>query len=645
MNQAYNKRPPRGEPSVLSAAEGDELRRVIDAIGLPVFVVNVKPDGEFTYAALNARHERDTGIAQHTVYGLTPEDLFDADEARQIRNNYARCLRLHREIEYEEALHFPTGLSYWHTVLSPVFDDGGHIVRLLGTALPITQTRRTEEALRYQNVLLTTQQETTPDGILVVDQNGQVRSWNRQYLEIWHIDENLMTSVDNTHRLRIVAQRAQDPTAFLERALHLYRHLDESETGVEIALADGRSVERHSRGLEDENGRYWGRIWFFRDITARKAVENALRESEERFRQMAEHIHHEIFWMMSPNGQRLLYVSPAYEEIWGRPCGQLYTAPRSWLDAIVAEDRARMQRVARRRVNREFDEQFRIVRPDGGERWIHMRGFPIHSEDGRVYRIAGVAEDITPRRQAEEQAKRHQAELAHIGRLSLAGELASGLAHELNQPLAAMVSYAQAGARMARNGNDPTALIETLDKIAYQGLRAGDIIHRLRRLIRKSEPEKRAVNLNRLARYVSALAEVTARQHGVNIKLKPGPGLPLVYADSIQIEQVIFNLIQNGIDAIALANPKTRLVSIHTSRAGANAVQARVADTGPGLAPELDGDALFDPFFTTKPHGMGLGLSISRSIVTAHGGTLEARNDGNGGAVFAFTLPAVTGKS
>lgn len=641
MHQAYSNKRTSGQVSVLATAEGDELKSIINAIGLPVFVINVSADGQFSYAGFNARHERDTGISQDAILGLCPGDVFTSSEEAQILENYQRCLRVKHEIEYDEALHFPTGLSYWRTVLAPIFGKNGEVVRLLGTAMPITESRRAEEALRYQNLLLTAQQETTPDGILVIDQRGQIRSWNRRYLEIWQVDEALMASGGNARRLSVITSRVRHPDSFLQRILYLYEHLDECESGEEIALADGRTLERHSRGLEDGHGGYWGRIWFFRDISARKAIENALRESEERFRQMAEHIHHEIFWMMSPNGQQILYVSPAYEEIWGQPCTQLYTLPRSWLDAVVEEDRVRMQRVAHRRVIRQIDEQFRISRPDGEERWIHMRAFPIHDEIGRVYRIAGVAEDITARRLAEERAKRHQAELAHIDRLSLAGELASGLAHELNQPLAAMVSYAQAGARMARSGAAPETLSETLDKIARQGLRAGDIIHRLRRLVRKSEFERRSVDLNQLVREVATLAEVTARQHGSHIRLLLETGLPPVQADSIQIEQVIFNLIQNGIEAMSSIRDRVRRVTIRTSLCSPETVQTSVTDTGRGLAPELARDTLFDPFFTTKPHGMGLGLSISRSIIDAHGGTMGAHNDIHGGATFVFTLPVV----
>lgn len=630
-------------PSTLSAIADSELKRIIDAIGLPVFVVNVGAGGSFRYAALNARHEQATGIAHEDVCGRTPQEVFGAEEARQLRRNYQRCIERRREIEYDEALHFRAELSYWHTVLAPIFDHQGRIVRILGTATPTSEKRRDQQALRYQNLLLSAQQETTPDGILVVDEQGRARTWNRRHLEIWQVDETLMQCADPARRIARFAHRVKDPDTFLEQVLHLYQHLEVSEAGREVEMADGRILERYTRGLEDESGRYWGRIWFFRDITARKMMGDALRQSEERFRQIAQHLHHEIFWMASPDGQSILYVSPIYEEIWGQPCAHLYDAPLSWLDAVIDGDARRIRRLLRRPITRHVDAQFRIRRGDGEERWIHLRAFPIRNRSGRVYRIGGVAEDITARRLAEEQAKRHQADLAHIARVSMAGELASGLAHELNQPLAAVVSYAQAGARMARQGSDPEMLSQTLEKIARQGLRAGEMIHRLRRLVRKSGPEKHPLDLNQLIRNVTALAEVTAQRHDVEIRLLLAYRLPLVKADSIQIEQVLFNLIQNGIDATASRRDRPRRLLIRSAHPAPQSVEVSVADTGPGLASELIGDSLFEPFITTKPEGMGLGLSISRTIIEAHSGRMQAANLPEGGARVTFTLPVLNG--
>ena len=223
-----------------------------------------------------------------------------------------------------------------------------------------------------------------------------------------------------------------------------------------------------------------------RQIAARTQAELALRDSEERFRQLAEHIR-EVFWVHGIEQERPLYISPAYEDIWGRPIDGLHDRPQDWIEAVHPDDRARVQaaHVAKQHSG-HFDEEYRIVRPDGTVRWIWDRGFPILDESGHIYRIAGLAEDITHRKLAEDQLRRQQVELARMSRLSLAVELASNLAHELNQPLAAIVAYTQACLALLHQANtDPRVLTGPLEEVVKQGLRAGEIIRHLRELVDK----------------------------------------------------------------------------------------------------------------------------------------------------------------
>jgi C4-dicarboxylate-specific signal transduction histidine kinase len=218
------------------------------------------------------------------------------------------------------------------------------------------------------------------------------------------------------------------------------------------------------------------------------------------------------------------------------------------------------------------------------------------------------------------------------------GEMASGFAHELNQPLAAIVNYAKGAVR--RVNQDVIAsseLMPVLEKIAVQAERAAAIIRRIRAFIRKEEPEHAVIDLNKEIRETAGLITAEAERAGVQLTLRLDETLPRVSADAVQIEQVIVNLVRNAIEAISEANSPVRRITLSTGRVTPSAAEIAVEDTGPGL-PQMGRDRLFDPFFTTKADGLGLGLSISQGIVEAHGGRLTAAPRPDGGAVFCFTL-------
>lgn len=252
---------------------------------------------------------------------------------------------------------------------------------------------------------------------------------------------------------------------------------------------------------------------------------------------------------------------------------------------------------------------------------------------------AELEREAAERRRAEAEARERQAELAHVHRLNTMGEMASGFAHELNQPLAAIVNYAKGTVRRLRQGAMAAdELLPVLEQVATQAERAAAIIRRIRAFIRKEEPRHAALDLNKAIRDTIDLMTAEAGRQGVRLVLDLAEPLPLVSADVIQLEQVIVNLVRNAIEAMADAGTPARRVTLTTARAASGAVEVAVADTGPGL-PEAGRDRLFDPFFTTKADGLGLGLSISQSIVEAHGGRLTAETGPSGGAIFRFTLP------
>jgi C4-dicarboxylate-specific signal transduction histidine kinase len=256
---------------------------------------------------------------------------------------------------------------------------------------------------------------------------------------------------------------------------------------------------------------------------------------------------------------------------------------------------------------------------------------------------AGLIERLLDARAKANDAARkaalaaQDARLAHAGRVNAMGELASGIAHELTQPLTAILSHAQAGQRLVqRPGTEPATLVPALDAIARNAKRAGEILGRLRAWISKSEPALEIVDLAELAGEVAHLLTTGALPAGASIKVESDGSRPLVRADRVQLEQVVFNLGRNGLDAVAEAKGE-RIVTIAVATEAGQAVLS-VADTGPGLSPETEA-RLFEPFFTTKPEGLGLGLALCNRLIERFGGTLEGRNAAASGAVFSFHLP------
>lgn len=254
--------------------------------------------------------------------------------------------------------------------------------------------------------------------------------------------------------------------------------------------------------------------------------------------------------------------------------------------------------------------------------------------------FTGFIRDLTERQKTEARLQELQSELVHISRLTAMGEMASTLAHELNQPLSAITNYLKGSQRLLQGAPDErsTTVRDALTRATNQAMRAGQIIRRLRDFVARGESERRVENIIKLVEEASALALVGVKDSGIRVTFQFDPSIELVLADRVQIQQVVLNLIRNAMDAMEESRVRELMVSVMPD--GDNLVRVSVSDTGQGIAPEITGQ-LFQPFITTKRHGMGVGLSISRAIVEAHGGRIWVEPNPAGGTIFHFTLAAV----
>jgi PAS domain S-box-containing protein len=404
-------------------------------------------------------------------------------------------------------------------------------------------------------------------------------------------------------------------------------------------------------------------VYFF-DITERKQADIALKASERRFRQLAENIR-EIFWIMSPESGQLLYISPMFEEIFQIKVKDLYPNPYLWLERVVPGDRDKLVTALQRNKEIGFKEidlpEITIQRPDGSERLILARAFPVRDEKGEIYRVVGVAEDITERKKTQEL-------MIQTEKMMSVGGMAAGMAHELNNPLGAIMQSAQNIQRrfstdfkknleIARESNiDLNAVRIYMEKrnidkfiegIRASGERAAGIIDDMLQFSRKSESEMAPSDIHRIIEAALTLAnqdfDLNKKYDFKNIEIVKNfvPDLPLIPCTETQIEQVLLNLVRNSAQSLFNKDMlETPTIEIKTILEKAF-VRIEVSDNGSGIEESVK-SRIFEPFFTTKGVGVGtgLGLSVSYMIITAnHNGTIEVESTPSAGATFIVRLP------
>jgi PAS domain S-box-containing protein len=399
---------------------------------------------------------------------------------------------------------------------------------------------------------------------------------------------------------------------------------------------DGRVIPLEISFAEFMNG---GRRCFtgiIRDITERKRAQEILEESEERYREVVESQTDLVCRYRADT--TLTFVNEAYCRCFQKRREELIGSKFLELLPRTAWDRVLKDIASLNKEHRTQTHEHEVILPDGSIGWQQWINHPIVEPDGSVVEYQAVGRDIIDRKRAEE-AMRH---LAHVTRVSTLGALAGSLAHELNQPLTAILSNAQAGSRFLTEPAPNVAEVrEVLQDIAHETKRAGEVIRQMRNLVKKGDLQFEAIDLNQVIHDVVRLLHSDMVIRKVQLVLDFQPELPPVHGDAIQLQQVLLNLLLNASDSMKDVRESERTVRVSTRHPDPSTVQIEVSDRGTGIHPKrLTG--IFEPFQTTKPDGLGLGLSISRSIVEAHGGRLWVENNADRGATFSFTIPIIS---
>ncbi len=375
------------------------------------------------------------------------------------------------------------------------------------------------------------------------------------------------------------------------------------------------------------------------DVARSVRLSRELEESEQRM-QLAARAAKLGLWVWEISTDEI-WTTDQGRELFGFGKEEPLDLPR-FLGALHPEDREVVHGEITQSIGSggEYESKHRVVLADGQVRWIAAFGRVEFDADRRALRMQGVSIDVTQQRRTELELQQQRGELAHLSRVAMLGELSGSLAHELNQPLAAILSNAQAAQLFLNHrGIDLPELAEILGDIVQADQRAGEVIRRLRLLLRKGEIDMQLLDVNELVREVLRLVRSDLINQNVIVQTSFADRLPAALGDSVQLQQVILNLVTNACDAMADKPPDDRRLLVRTAPAGASGLCVFIEDRGRGLP----GDAatrIFQPFYTTKPHGMGLGLSVCRTILSAHGGSLGAANNTERGATFHFTLPA-----
>jgi PAS domain S-box-containing protein len=620
--------------STVNTVERD-LRLILDSV--PALVNTVTPTGEIDYANRQLIDYLGVGLEQLQDW---PRFIHESDRA-MVLERWQESVDSGQPFGAEYRLRRSDGVYRWfqgHAV--PVRAQDGAVLRWCNLVTDIEERKQAVDALRSSERQLNAILDNIPAMVAIHNVAGELELYNRAAREYhgpcvadpkqWRISD--VVHPDDLPALLAARERAVETGQAVETEPRLRR-------------ADGTYRWFHVRAVRCDDYDGTSRWYSVRtDIHDRKTAEDALRRSEA-FLLEVQRLSRTGGWRYDLS-TGIVESSPEILRVYEPQPGEDISRPPFWFGRIHPEDRSRVQAQFERcmREREEYRAGYRIVLPDGRIRYQYATGHPVTNDAGDLVEFVGASMDMTEHWLATNELERAsqavrdlQAKMSRAAQVATVGELAGSIAHEVNQPLAAVVTNGHACLRWlsASPPNVPKAA-EAAERIVKDGKDAGEVVRRVRALFKRTAVERVRLDLGEVIREVVRLLDsYPARQH-VSLDVVLDPDMPQIFADRVQLQQLMLNLMLNALEALQPVSGRVKQLSVRSQRANAHHAVIQIADNGIGLE---DPAGAFEPFVTTKPEGMGLGLAICRSIVSAHEGRLSAERNEGFGMTFSVTLP------
>jgi PAS domain S-box-containing protein len=604
-----------------------QLASIYNTVGDVIFQLAVESEGQFRFISVNAAFLRVTGLSREAVVGKAVNEVIPEPSLTMVLRKYQQAIEENTIVSWEETSDYPTGRLTGEVSVVPVFDHQGTCTHLVGSVHDITERKRAEASLRESEERFRKMADTAPVMIWITGPDKLFTFVNKTWLDF--TGRTMEQELGNGWAAGVHPDDLQRSYEVFGAAFEARRNfqlecrLRRWDGEYRLILCSG--IPRFASG-----GVFAGYIGSDVDITDL--------QSEERFRQLAENID-QVFWMFDLGTQRLLYVSPAFEKVWGYSSTALYQNPDWLVQSVHAEDRDGLMALLSKARSEAVEASYRIVQPGGSVKWIQGRSFPIRDGGGRPYRVAGIAEDVTGHREMEEQLRQAQ-------KMEAVGRLAGGIAHDFNNLLTVINGYTDLLLRKS-SANDQT--YTELNEIRSAGQRAHELTSQM---LAFSRNQIRSTEVLSLQSVIEDVAKMLRPMIGEDIELVIAldPESGQVKADRTELTQILLNLAANARDAMptgGILTFETRSMEVDDSLARSHPgsqpgpyVRLTVIDTGVGMDAKTQ-QHLFEPFFTTKQvgKGTGLGLATVYGIVSHCGGWIDVKSKPEGGATFQIYLP------